>query len=161
MERALREKLVGGTFGKVSATHSKRMGAIRGRGNRTTEARFRAILVRAGIRGWTLNTKDLQGKPDFFFSRERIAVFIDGCFWHGCPACGHIPSVHRPFWKAKIDRNQERDRNTNLILQQEGIRTLRLWEHDLLTPTQCLERLQELLSGTGIGNAKIQRGKRG
>jgi len=144
----LREKLVGGSFGNVPAAHSKRMGAIRGRGNRTTEARFRAILVRAGIRGWTLNTKDLQGKPDFFFPAERVAVFIDGCFWHGCPQCGHVPSVNRPFWKAKIERNQERDRNTNLLLRQERIQSFRLWEHELLKPSDCLQKLQKLLRMT-------------
>src|SRR5271154_6375657 len=107
MERALREKLVNGSFGNVPEVHSRRMGAIRRRGNRTTEARFRAMLVRAGIGGWTMQTNGLKGKPDFFFSESKIAVFIDGCFWHGCSKCGHFPRVNRPFWKAKIRRNQK------------------------------------------------------
>jgi DNA mismatch endonuclease (patch repair protein) len=97
--------LVNGSFGNVSETHSRRMGAIRGKGNRTTEVRFRAMLVRAGIRGWTMQTKGIKGKPDFYFPKSKVAVFLDGCFWHGCPKCGHVPSVNRPYWKAKIKRN--------------------------------------------------------
>jgi G:T-mismatch repair DNA endonuclease (very short patch repair protein) len=80
VERALRDKLVGGSFGKVSETHSKRMGAIKGRGNRTTEARFRAMLIRADIRGWKMINKDIKGKPDFYFPDSLVAVFLDGCF---------------------------------------------------------------------------------
>ena len=146
MERALRDKLVGGNFGDVCPTNSRRMGAIRGSGNRTTEARFRALLVRAGVRGWTMQTKGLKGKPDFFFPEGRVAVFLDGCFWHGCPACGHVPSVNRPFWKAKIERNQRRDRETDEFLVGEGIRPIRFWEHELRDcPAECVRRVTELV----------------
>jgi DNA mismatch endonuclease Vsr len=142
MERALREKLVGGSFGNVSETHSRRMGAIRGKGNRTTEARFRAILVRAGLRGWTMNTKLIKGQPDFYFPACKVAVFLDGCFWHGCPQCGHVPNVNRPFWKAKIERNQRRDVETDEVLRQAGITPLRFWEHELRNcPKDCIHRL--------------------
>lgn len=144
MERALRDKLVDGSFGKVSKTHSRRMGAIRGRGNRTTEARFRALLVRSGICGWTMRTKELKGKPDFYFPEGKVAVFLDGCFWHGCPQCGHVPRVNRPFWKAKIERNQRRDRETDELLRQTGIKAVRFWEHELRDfPRQCIQRLLE------------------
>ncbi len=146
MERALREKLVGGSFGKVSETHSRRMGAIRGQGNRTTEARFRAMLVRAGIRGWTMQTKKIKGKPDFFFPDSKVAVFLDGCFWHGCSRCGHVPRVNRPFWMAKIERNQRRDRETDKLLFQTGIRAIRFWEHELRDcPSECIRRLVETI----------------
>jgi DNA mismatch endonuclease (patch repair protein) len=123
------------------------MGAIRSRENRTTEIRFRAILIRAGIRGWSLHPKGLKGKPDFFFPASRVAVFIDGCFWHGCPQCGHIPGVNRPFWKAKLDRNRERDKAVDEFLQQSGIRPVRIWEHELQNnPSLCLIRLRQLIS---------------
>jgi len=146
MERALREKLVGGSFGNVPETHSRRMGAIRGRGNKTTEARFRALLVRAGIRGWTMRTKGIKGKPDIFFPESNVAVFLDGCFWHGCPKCGHVPSVNRPFWKAKIERNQQRDRDTDELLLQTGVRAIRFWEHELRdTQKDCIQRLLDAL----------------
>jgi len=145
MERALRRKLVGGRFGDVPPTHSRRMGAIQSRGNRTTEARFRAVLVRAGIRGWTILTNGITGKPDFFFPESNVAVFVDGCFWHGCPQCGHIPKVNRPFWKAKIERNQRRDRETEMRLSAIGIETIRFWEHELRhAPLECVLRALKL-----------------
>jgi DNA mismatch endonuclease (patch repair protein) len=147
MERTLRDKLIDGSFGKVSATHSKRMGAIRGSGNRTTEARFRAMLIRAGIRGWKLINKEIKGKPDFFFPDRMLAVFLDGCFWHGCPKCGHVPSFNRPFWKAKIERNRSRDCETDEFLFQKGITAIRFWEHELKDfPSECIQRLRRSLS---------------
>jgi DNA mismatch endonuclease Vsr len=147
MERALRDKLANGSFGKVPEAHSRRMGAIRGRGNRTTEARFRAMLVRAGISGWTMNTKSIKGRPDFFFPRAAVAVFLDGCFWHGCPECGHIPSVNRPFWKAKIERNKKRDAETDNNLCGMGLIPLRFWEHELRDRSQaCIAQLRTHLS---------------
>lgn len=134
--------MVGGSFGKVSETHSRRMGAVRGRGNRTTEARFRAMLVSAGIRGWTTKTKGIKGKPDFYFPDSKVAVFLDGCFWHGCPQCGHVPHVNRPFWKAKIQRNQRRDAETDRLLRDGGITTVRFWEHELRNaPKDCIQKL--------------------
>src|SRR5579884_1882312 len=146
MERALRDKLINGSFGNVSAAHSRRMGAIRGKGNRTTEARFRAMLIRAGIRGWTMQTRSVKGKPDFYFPESKLAVFIDGCFWHGCPKCGHVPSVNRPFWKAKIKRNKRRDIETDGLLREAGITPIRFWEHELRNqPKECLEQLAQLI----------------
>ncbi len=146
MERALRDKLVDGGFGEVSETHLRRMGAIRGKGNRTTEARFRAMLVRAGIRGWTMQTKGIKGKPDFYFPKSKVAVFLDGCFWHGCARCGHVPNVNRPFWSAKIERNQQRDRETDVALLGNGITALRFWEHELKEcPKDCIDRLLKKL----------------
>jgi DNA mismatch endonuclease (patch repair protein) len=148
VERALREKLVGGSFGDVPQAHSRRMGAIRGKGNRTTEARFRGMLMRAGIRGWTMQTKGIKGKPDFYFPERKVAVFLDGCFWHGCPTCGHVPSVNRPYWKAKIERNRQRDRETDNLLRQAKITTFRFWEHELRdSPGRCIQRLLERLQG--------------
>lgn len=122
------------------------MGSIRGKGNRTTEARFRALLVRVGVRGWTMQTKGIRGKPDFYFPDRRVAVFLDGCFWHGCPTCGHLPSVNRLFWKAKIERNQQRDRDTNEHLRQAGIKAVRFWEHDLRdSRAECIKKLLTII----------------
>jgi DNA mismatch endonuclease Vsr len=147
MESNLRKKLPDGVFKNVPLAHSRRMGAIRSKGNRTTEARFRALLVRAGIRGWTMQTEGIKGRPDFYFPENKVAVFIDGCFWHGCPRCGHVPGVNRLFWKAKIERNQQRDRATDESLSQIGVRTIRFWEHDLKDcPKGCVQRLLDVLS---------------
>ena len=131
MERALRKHLPGGAFTEVSATRSKAMAAVRGHGNKTTERRFRLALVRAGVRGWQVRPKGLRGSPDFVFPEARLAVFADGCFWHGCPECGHVPRTNRPFWAAKIERNRERDKKTTEHLEAEGFHVLRIWEHEL------------------------------
>jgi DNA mismatch endonuclease (patch repair protein) len=148
VERALRDKLVNGSFGDVSETHSRRMGAIRGKGNRTTEEKFRGMLVRAGIRGWTMQTKHIKGKPDFYFSESMVAVFLDGCFWHGCARCGHVPGKNRPFWKAKIERNRQRDRDSDRHLREIGVTPIRFWEHELAeSPGECIRRLRSKLGG--------------
>ena len=124
----LRDKLVGGNFGNVCKTHSRRMGAIRGSGNKTTEARFRAMLVRAGIRGWTMQTKGIKGRPDFYFSDSKVAVFLDGCFWHGCPRHYTAPRHNAAFWIAKVEGNRARDERQDAALRAEGWRVVRLWE---------------------------------
>ncbi|ADV84869.1 DNA mismatch endonuclease vsr [Terriglobus saanensis SP1PR4] len=107
------------------------MGAVRGSGNRTTELRLKMALVRSGVRGWTANRSDLPGKPDFYFESARLAVFVDGCFWHGCGKCGHIPKTHQEFWATKIERNRNRHKKVSKLLKIERIRLLRFWEHQL------------------------------
>src|SRR5882724_9281179 len=93
MERHLKNKLPGGCFSNVSSTRSRIMSSIRGKSNKSTEAVLRSKIVRAGIRGWTMHPPHVPGKPDFYFHRENVAVFVDGCFWHGCGKCGHIPKT--------------------------------------------------------------------
>ena len=68
---------------------------------------------------------------DFVFRRERVAVFVDGCFWHACPRHGTMPAGNRAFWKAKLARNTERDRLVTRSLRKAGWTVLRIWEHDL------------------------------
>jgi DNA mismatch endonuclease, patch repair protein len=129
MERFLRELLPSG-FENVSAVRSAAMGKVRSRNNRTTELRLRMALIRLGQRGWVLHP-NLPGRPDFFFVRAKLAVFVDGCFWHGCKKCGHVPKTRSRFWSAKIERNRRRDRRTARTLRSCGIRVLRIWEHSL------------------------------
>jgi DNA mismatch endonuclease (patch repair protein) len=147
MERHLREKLESGQFQGGTPGNSRRMKAIRDRGNKSTENRFRAMLVRAGLRGWKLRPAGMVGKPDFLFPAHRVVVFIDGCFWHGCSRCGHVPGVNRPYWKAKIERNQERDKQKTLLLEGQGYCVVRFWEHELADrASDCVDRLTRILS---------------
>jgi DNA mismatch endonuclease (patch repair protein) len=104
--------------------------AIKGRNNRTTERRLRLALVRARIKGWVCPERT-QGNPDFGFPERRLAVFVDGCFWHGCPVCRRAPKSHTEFWTAKIERNRAKDRTTTQKLESAGVRVLRVWEHEL------------------------------
>jgi len=71
------------------------------------------------------------GRPDFVFPARRLAVFVDGCFWHGCPRHGTMPKGNRSFWRAKITRNRERDREVGAELRRLGWKVLRVWEHEL------------------------------
>lgn len=84
--------------------------------------RFRKdLLVRAG---------DVLTHPDVVFTRARIAVFVDGCFWHGCPEHGSTPRSNVDYWVPKLTANQERDRRVDQALGDEGWLVLRFWEHE-------------------------------
>ena len=143
MERLLKTRLIGGKF-TVSAQRSQVMRAVRGSGNRTTEMKLRMALVRAGVAGWVSQRSDLPGKPDFYFEAARLAVFVDGCFWHGCGKCGHIPKTNREFWAFKLERNRQRHREVAALLKRKGIGVIRLWEHQLQSSLeQCVVRIQK------------------
>jgi DNA mismatch endonuclease (patch repair protein) len=142
VDKALRKRLAGGTFKRVSPERSRTMSAIRGAGNKTTEVRFRLALVRAGIKGWRVRPRGLPNSPDFCFPRRKLAVFVDGCFWHGCPKCGHIPKTRTEYWRAKFKRNRQRDIQAARKLRAKGFDVLRYWEHELVESAQdCVKRL--------------------
>jgi len=104
------------------------------------------ILVRAGISGWRLLPPDLPGKPDFVFPDASLAVFVDGCFWHGCPKCYHRPSTNRKYWDAKVERNKARDKRLRAKLRRSGWSVIRIWEHELLEPGKVLSRIEAALN---------------
>ena len=131
MEKRLKKYLKNGKFEDVSTVTSKTMAAIKSKNNRSTELKLRMVLIRRGISGFRLHAKDLPGNPDFVFIKEKIAIFVDGCYWHGCPRCGHIPKTRSAFWSAKIKRNKERDKQKNRELKDIGVKALRIWEHEL------------------------------
>lgn len=148
MERSLKKHLKGGCFQKVSPVRSCTMSRIRGKNNKSTEIKFRMALVRNEIVGWTANELSLIGKPDFYFKKVKLAVFIDGCFWHGCPICGHIPRTNTSFWKEKIRRNKVRDKRTIKALLKQGIQVVRLWEHQIKTPkniSSTIEKIKKII----------------
>lgn len=71
------------------------------------------------------------GRPDFVFPKLKVAVFVDGCFWHGCPKHSNLPVNNRPFWQRKLHGNRLRDLRVNRKLRGQGWLVLRIWEHDL------------------------------
>lgn len=144
MERFLKSKLENGWFENVSPQRSRTMSAIRGKSNRSTELLLKMAFVRARVKGWVLHPTTVCGKPDFYFHRQRLAIFVDGCFWHGCPKCGHIPKTRAKFWRAKINRNRQRDRNTVALLKANQIRVLRIWEHRLSNSARLSWVLQKV-----------------
>jgi DNA mismatch endonuclease (patch repair protein) len=107
------------------------MSLVRGTGNKSTELRAEQSLTENGIGGWTKHPKGMVGKPDFYFPEHKLAVFIDGCFWHACPTCGRLPKSRTEFWHTKIDENRRRDNRVRRKLRKMGYRTMRVWEHEL------------------------------
>jgi DNA mismatch endonuclease (patch repair protein) len=126
---------------------SQVMAAIRSRGNKSTELKLASILRAAGITGWRRH-QPIPGRPDFIFPRHRLAVFVDGCFWHGCRWHCRMPQGHREYWQRKIARNGERDRRTRRLLRSLGWRVLRIWGHALTSPETVAARVTSELSGT-------------
>lgn len=110
------------------------MSRIRSRGNRDTELRMIALFRVHGIHGWRRG-QPLFGRPDFVFRRERIVVFVDGCFWHGCPKPKHAPAPksRAEWWAKKLTRNRARDRLVNRTLGAKRWKVIRIWECDLAT----------------------------
>ena len=106
------------------------MSRIRGHGNKDTELALAKHFRAHGITGWRRRQR-LFGKPDFAFRRERVVIFVDGCFWHRCPKHSNLPVNNRPFWEKKLSANTLRDRIVTKTLRKQGWRVLRLWEHDL------------------------------
>lgn len=109
---------------------SRTMRAVKGK-NSSLEMKFRRALWAAGVRGWRLHKSSLPGKPDLIFSSSRVVVFIDSCFWHGCPSHLRMPKSNLDYWEAKIARNRARDRSATKELKSLGWSVLRFWEHDI------------------------------
>ena len=132
---------------------SEIMSRIRSRGNRDTELAMVKVFKRHGLTGWRRN-QPVFGKPDFVFPRLRLAVFVDGCFWHRCPRHATQPKNNRAFWRRKFERNQARDRLVSRTLRRAGWRVLRIWEHELAAKNErrLLRRLQWAMTGSDNKN---------
>lgn len=105
-----------------------------------------ALFRAHGITGWRRGQR-LVGRPDFVFRGARIAVFVDGCFWHGCPTHYRRPKSRRDYWDEKIARNKRRDRDVDRTLRKQGWMVLRFWEHALARKreAQTVVRLRRAL----------------
>ena len=114
---------------------SQVMSRIRGHGNKETELALLGLFRRQGITGWRRH-QPVFGKPDFVFPKTKVAVFVDGCFWHGCPKHSSMPRNNRPFWRKKLAANKARDRLVNRTLRRAGWRVVRIWEHELAKKNQ-------------------------
>ena len=97
--------------------------------NTKPELLLRSELHKAGLR--VRIHYNLIGKPDIVFPSKRVAVFVDGCYWHGCPKCYKEPKTNTEYWKNKIARNQQRAKTVRRQLNRNGWRVMRVWEHEL------------------------------
>ena len=128
---------------RVSPTvRSRIMAAVKPTGTRT-EKRLARILWQNNIRGYRKHWH-VPGKPDFAWPGIKVAVFVDGCFWHGCPRCKRISASNRVFWEQKIRRNRYRDKQISTLLRRDGWRILRIWECTVSSP-RTLQRIVSTL----------------
>lgn len=107
---------------------SRIMSSIRDR-NTKPETILRSELWKNGIRGYRLHVKNIPGRPDIAFPRKRLAIFVNGCFWHRCPLCNlSLPKSHTDFWRDKFDKNIERDKRKVDQLKTLGWKVITIWE---------------------------------
>ena len=109
---------------------SRIMAKVKARGNKSTELKLIKIFKEYSIMGWR-RSYSLIGKPDFVFPKPRLAIFVDGCFWHGCQEHCRLPESNRDYWVAKINKNKKRDRLISKELRSKNWNVIRVWEHEL------------------------------
>ncbi len=114
----------------TTAQRSYNMSCIRSR-DTGPETRLKELLISKGLGDFEMQPKRIPGKPDFYFAHRRFAVFVDGCFWHGCKDCYQIPKTNTKFWDLKIEKNIVRDRVVDQKLKALGITVIRVKEHEL------------------------------
>lgn len=131
---------------------SRLMAAVRPRGNKTTEGMLAKLFRRHAVKSWRRHARIL-GRPDFVFYEHRLALFVDGCFWHGCPRHLRVPSSNRSYWRRKISRNKARDRLVTNALRRLGWRVLRLWEHELRNEKRALRLFEKAMAQCAINEA--------
>jgi DNA mismatch endonuclease (patch repair protein) len=127
----------------------KTMQAVKGKGTKL-EKRLWAMLAGMGLKGWNKNADTITGKPDVVFINQRVAVFIDGCFWHGCPYCRRkLPKTNHEYWERKIKRNVELAQLHNKQLQRDGWVVIRIWEHEMADTAIVRARIRHALENKG------------
>ncbi|MGD1282055.1 very short patch repair endonuclease [Mycobacterium seoulense] len=128
---------------------SRNMAAIRSK-NTKPELALRKALRDAGATGYRLHRKDIPGRPDLAFIRWKVAVFVDGVFWHGHPDHWNPETASSDYWRTKIARNMERDRAADAALQDVGWRVVRMWDQDVKTDIgACVDRVRQALAASG------------
>jgi len=128
---------------------SQVMAAVKCKGNKDTELKLIMVFRANGITGWRRHQK-LPGNPDFAFCRERLLVFVDGCFWHRCKFHCRMPQTNEYYWQTKIARNVKRDKKVTKLLQKAGWRVIRIWEHSLKNPIRVAKRIKSGLNASGL-----------
>jgi DNA mismatch endonuclease (patch repair protein) len=133
---------------------SRRMSLVRAKGNRSTEAKVEAVFVADDVIGWIKHPRDLSPQPDFYFAEARLALFVDGCFWHSCPKCNRkLPATRRAFWRKKLEATRRRDEAGRRRLRRAGVSVMRVWEHEL-RDERWLIRLRRMLARRVAGGLR-------
>jgi DNA mismatch endonuclease, patch repair protein len=137
-------------FGKKK--RSEIMSKIKAKGNVSTEITLARLLRKEKLSGWRRHNNKVYGNPDFSWQRLKIAIFVDGCFWHGCPRCSNLkPKQNRQFWKKKIGGNIKRDELVTKTLKSKGWKVIRIWEHDIeRKPQTVINCILKVFTKTGF-----------
>lgn len=116
-----------------------------GRRDTRPELALRRELHRRGLRFWVdrAPVRDMRSRADLVFSRSRVAVFVDGCFWHRCPVHETAPKHNGVWWQAKLDANEGRDRRVDAQLTDAGWLPVRIWEHE--DPIEAADSIEALV----------------
>ena len=125
-------------------TRSLVMAAVRSRGNKSTENAMLSVLKSNHVTGWRRHYK-ITGTPDFAWPKEKVALFVDGCFWHGCPFCRRPPKSNVEFWASKVEYNQRHDKAVSRRLRNSGWSVIRVRECKVNDPT-IIDRIVRTLA---------------
>jgi len=125
-------------------TRSSVMKAVKAKGNKSTELRLITLFKEYNISGWRRNYP-VKGHPDFVFLQKKVAVFVDGCFWHGHDCRNTKPKGNEAYWGTKIARNKKHDVDITRLFQARGWVVVRIWECQL-TKNKSRESMEKLLS---------------
>ncbi|HEX9730409.1 MAG TPA: very short patch repair endonuclease [Thermoanaerobaculia bacterium] len=150
----MKKKRRGGTAGTRPLTRSESMSRVRGK-NSSAERALRSGLHARGLR-FRLHRRVEDIVVDIVFPRPRVAVFVDGCFWHGCPKHATFPKTNQEYWLPKLAENRERDRRQTARLRGAGWRVVRVWEHECLPPA---DRIVQRIVTACRGKPRVARGK--
>lgn len=134
------------TFGGLS--RSELMSKIKSKNNKTTEIRLAQLMRKNGLKGWRRH-QPVLGHPDFIWPSHKVAVFVDGCFWHGhdCGNKNMHPKTNAEAWRQKIETNRARDLRITRQLRRHGWSVVRIWECQLANdPNSCIRRIRRVLT---------------
>lgn len=121
-----------------SPVTSRVMSANRAK-NTGPEQAIRSAIRNAGLKGYRFNLKNLPGRPDIAFTSKKVAVFVNGCFWHRCPYCKlRLPATNKEFWREKFKRNRKRDKTKQKLLEQAGWKVFVYWECQIKAGPEAL-----------------------
>lgn len=131
------------------SARSEVMKKVRSKGNKSTEIRLMELFRENNIKGWRRGYQ-VKGHPDFVFLKERVAVFVDGCFWHGHDCRNTRPKDNEAYWAKKRDRNVRRDKDVVELFEARGWKVVRIWECELKKEKEknVVERLRKAKDGS-------------
>lgn len=136
-----------------SEDRRKTMQAVKGKRTKLEKSLF-SMLAGMSLKGWKQNASNITGKPDVVFVDEKVAIFVDGCFWHGCPVCQRkLPQTNREYWERKIARNIELAKSHNEQLHHDGWIVIRIWEHEITSKDDRLGIRIKIRQAVELGDA--------